>query len=235
MTAASAHLKVRVSNIWIEALDVASFELRPASGDELPSFTAGAHINVHLPGSMTRSYSLLNDQCDKHRYVVAVRRDEQSRGGSVYMHDCIAPGSELIISSPRNSFPLVEDAKHVVFIAGGIGITPIWAMVQRLKCLARSWELHYCAKTHGHAAFYEDIKRLSRVDNATVNFYFGESNSRKIGISSIVERADSGAHLYCCGPIKMMRTFAKRHRSGRRNRSHGILRCGAARRSFTRV
>src|SRR5690606_37809797 len=113
----------------------------------LPPFTAGAHIDVHLADGLTRSYSLINPEGERHRYVIAVNRDAASRGGSVFIHDNLNVGSELAITGPRNNFPLVETAGHVVFVAGGIGITPLWCMIQRLESLSRPWTLYYSART----------------------------------------------------------------------------------------
>ena len=105
----------------------------------LPAFTAGAHIDVHLPDGVVRQYSLCNPQGERHRYVVGVKRDLNSRGGSRYMHDQLRVGTVLQVGEPRNNFPLHEEASSSMFIAGGIGVTPIACMVDRLRQLGRPW------------------------------------------------------------------------------------------------
>ncbi len=198
---------VTVGEIRQQAVDVTSFELVEKGGESLPAFTAGAHIDLHLPGGMIRSYSLLNEQSDRHRYVIAVRKETSGRGGSLFMHNRMSPGSRVTISEPKNHFPLVEDAPHVLFIAGGIGITPIWSMVQRLEKLGRSWTLHYCVRTREHAAFYNELMSL-QTDSPRIHFHF-DGGRPELGISmeSVIAQAQNDAHLYCCGPSGMLASF----------------------------
>src|SRR5689334_12050038 len=119
-------MQVRVKRISYEAETINSYELVvvPGGGDLAP-FTAGSHIDLHLPNGMIRSYSLVNDQRERHRYVVAVNKDAASRGGSTFVHETLRVGDIITISRPRNNFALQENAAHSVLIAGGIGITPL--------------------------------------------------------------------------------------------------------------
>src|SRR5580698_8479760 len=116
-------MQVRVKRISYEAESINSYELVNPAGDELPPFTAGAHIDLHLANGMIRSYSLVNDQSERHRYVIAVNNDAAGRGGSKHVHETLRAGQVIEISRPRNNFALHEDACHSVLIAGGIGIT----------------------------------------------------------------------------------------------------------------
>src|SRR3954469_6893016 len=104
-----------------EATDIFSYELARADGAHLPGFSAGSHIDVQVPGGLTRQYSLCNDATEQHRYRIAVLRDPGSRGGSVAMHDALKEGDALLVSEPRNHFPLVHAQKTLPF-AGGIGV-----------------------------------------------------------------------------------------------------------------
>src|SRR4029453_17283469 len=123
-------LQVRVKSISWEAEGILAFDLRPEPPlRTLPAFTAGAHIDLHLPNGLIRSYSLLNAQYELHRYVIGVNRDAQSRGGSRYLHETLRPGDVLTVSPPRNSFPLDASASLAVLVAGGIGITPVPGMI----------------------------------------------------------------------------------------------------------
>ena len=126
-------LKAWVHTLKYEAQDIISVELRPMPGETLPAFEAGAHIDLHLPSGLVRSYSLANDSRERHRYLLGVLKDKASRGGSRAVHEQLRVGTVLTISAPRNHFPLHEEAGHSVLIAGGIGITPILSMARRLQ------------------------------------------------------------------------------------------------------
>ena len=115
----------------------------------LPAFSAGSHIDVHLPNGLTRQYSLCNDPSEGHRYLIGVLRDAASRGGSKAMHEQVEEGNVLHISAPKNHFPLAHEATHSVLVAGGIGVTPILCMAERLAVTGASFEMHAFAGTHG--------------------------------------------------------------------------------------
>jgi ferredoxin-NADP reductase len=201
-------IEVRIKSVAWEALGIHSLELRPLHQPALPPFTAGAHVDLLLPNGMTRSYSLVNRQSERHRYVIAVNRDAASRGGSRFVHESLRAGDTLRISPPRNNFPLEEGAAHSVLIAGGIGITPLWCMVQRLHELGRDWQLYYCARTPQHAAFLERVEALDAPAQARVHLNFdGEPGGRMLDLRGVVEAAATDAHLYCCGPNSMLASF----------------------------
>src|ERR1700744_5616626 len=195
-------LQVRVKRIGYEAESVNSYELVSPVGHELPPFTAGAHIDLHLPNGMIRSYSLLNDQSERHRYVIAVNNDAAGRGGSKLVHESLRAGQVIEISAPRNNFALHEDAAHSVLIAGGIGITPLLSMIRRLESLGRSWELHYATRTRPAAAFLDELNAL-RSSNLHLTFD-QEPDAKMIDLAAIVKTAHPDAHLYCCGPVSML-------------------------------
>ncbi|RZS76975.1 PDR/VanB family oxidoreductase [Pigmentiphaga kullae] len=207
----SASLHVHIRAIRYEARGILSYELRPPpeqGGAELPPFTAGAHVDVHLRDGMVRSYSLLNDDAERGRYVIAVNKDPAGRGGSRYMHEALKVGDSLAISAPRNHFELDEGARHSVMIAGGIGITPLWSMVQKLERLGRSWELHYSARTRQHAALLDRLEQLPPAARRRVHVNFDhEPGARMLDLAAIVSAAAPDAHFYCCGPAGMLRAF----------------------------
>lgn len=157
---AESLIELRVKRISYEADNINSYELVSPAGEDLIPFTAGGHIDLHLPNGMIRSYSLLNDQCERHRYVIAVNKDLAGRGGSSFVHDNLGVGDIVTVSRPRNNFALCEAAEHSVLIAGGIGITPLLSMVRRLETLGRSWELVYAARTRRAAAFLDELNAL---------------------------------------------------------------------------
>lgn len=124
--------KAIVSAIRLEAKGILSIELQPKDGTGFATFDAGAYVDLHLPNHLVRSYSLLNAPDEKNRYVMGVLHDIHSRGGSAYIHQVMRVGDELNISLPFNNFQLKEDANHTVLVAGGIGITPLYCMLNRL-------------------------------------------------------------------------------------------------------
>ena len=207
-TPSDSLLEVRVKRICNEAETVNSYELTPPAGGELPPFTAGSHIEMHLPNGMIRSYSLVNSQSDRHRYVVAVNQDAESRGGSRYIHHNLKAGDLLTVSHPRNHFALHEDAGHSVLIAGGIGITPLLSMIRRLETLGRPWDLFYAARKRTAAAFLDEMQALRANVHLNLHIDFDdERGGRLFDLAAIVDSAPAGAHLYCCGPQPMLAAF----------------------------
>lgn len=198
--------EVRIESITLEAQGIKSFELGPLIVQGLPPVTAGAHIDLHLPNGMIRSYSLVNPPGERHRYVITVSNDPASRGGSRFVHEGLCVGHTLTVGLPRNNFPLAEDAKQSVLIAGGIGVTPLWCMIQRLEELERPWMLYYCARTRQSAAFVEQLNAFGE----RVRFNFDqEAGGRVLDIAQVVDRTAPDTHLYCCGPTPMLKAFEK--------------------------
>jgi ferredoxin-NADP reductase len=196
-------IEVRLVGIRFAARDTHLFEVRSLNGAPLPDYQAGAHIDVHMPSGTMRQYSLIHPHSDPARYVIGVKRDPKSRGGSSFMHDGLRVGTTLTIGAPRNNFPLAEDADHTVLIAGGIGITPIWCMWQRLKSIGRSVELVYSCRSRADAVFLDEVER-----NESVKLHFDDENSGAVlDLAEIVARAPRHAHLYCCGPTPMLKAF----------------------------
>lgn len=205
--AAGRALDLRLHAIRYEARDIVSLEWRSADRDLLPPFSAGAHVDFQLGESLTRSYSLVNPQNERHRYVVAVKYDPASRGGSRFVHEQLRVGTVLRATPPRNHFQLQEDAPHSVLFAGGIGITPLWAMVQRLDHLGRSWDLHYSARSPDHAAFLDEILALERNGRGRVRCHF--DTDRPVVVSDAVAGIAPDHHVYCCGPASLLDDFER--------------------------
>jgi vanillate O-demethylase ferredoxin subunit len=189
---------VRVARRREEALDIASFELVRPDGSALPGFSAGSHIDVQLPGGLTRQYSLCNDAAEQHRYRIAVLRDANSRGGSSTMHDQVQEGDTLCISEPRNHFPLVH-AKRTLLFAGGIGVTPLLCMAQRLATTGAEFVLHYCTRSLERTAFVDEIAGSAYADR--VHFHFDDGDAaQKLDLDAELGEPEPGTHLYVCGP-----------------------------------
>ncbi|HMG49417.1 MAG TPA: PDR/VanB family oxidoreductase [Inquilinus sp.] len=184
--------------------DVLSFELADPDDWELPPFTAGAHIDVHLPNGAVRQYSLHGDPAEANRYRIAVKREAAGRGGSACLHRDVAEGSILPVSLPRNHFPLAP-APHHVLIAGGIGITPFLSMIPALAASGDGFELHYCTRTPSATPFLEQLAPLATAGRVRHHFSRGEVPA-PLDIAALIARVPPDAHVYCCGPAAMIRT-----------------------------
>ena len=193
-----AQIAVKVQRKTLEAQDIASFELVRPDGSPLPGFSAGSHIDVQVPGGLTRQYSLCNDAAEKHRYRIAVLRDPVSRGGSAGMHDAVKEGDTLLISEPRNHFPLVH-AQRTVLLAGGIGVTPLLCMAQRLAQIGAEFEMHYCTRSPSRTAFRDEIAGADWAER--VDFHFDDGDAgQKLQLEEVLAKHDPGTHVYVCGP-----------------------------------
>ena len=181
-----------------EAQDICSYELASVDDSALPGFSAGAHIDVHLPGGLIRQYSLCNHPDERHRYVIGVLKDPASRGGSQSLHEQIKPGDRLRISEPRNLFALTHDARRSLLFAGGIGITPILCMAERLAHSGADFELHYCARSSTRAAFVERLRNSPFADR--VFLHFDEQPETALNAARVLAAPQLDTHLYVCGP-----------------------------------
>ena len=206
MQVSNQQLLVRAMRL--EAQDVLSLELASASGAPLAPFTAGAHIDLHLPDGLVRSYSLTNSDACNDKYMLAVYREPQSKGGSHFVHTRLRVGDMLTVSGPRSLFSVADDGERHVLFAGGIGITPILSMIARLERLGRDWTLYYCAQTAAKAAFRVELGALSERFPGKVIFNFDrEPGGRPLDIAAKVAAEPAHVHFYCCGPKGMLEAF----------------------------
>ena len=194
--------KVRIASKSVEAIDICSFELVDVDGQSLPQFSAGSHVDVYLGEGLVRQYSLCNDPSETHRYLIAVLRDPNSRGGSSAMH-ALETGQTVAISDPKNHFALAHDAAHSVLLAGGIGITPILCMAERLSATGASFELHYCTRSAERTAFTERIRNAGFAQ--CVHFHHDDGPmQQRLDVAALLGGRPSRAHLYVCGPTGFM-------------------------------
>lgn len=206
----SPTLNALVHTMRYEADGIISVEFRPASTEvDFPAFEAGAHIDLHLPNGLVRSYSLCNPPSDRQRYVVAVLNDRQSRGGSRYVHQQLRVGATLPISAPRNNFKLDEGAARTVLVARGIGVTPIWCMLQRLAAIGRPVEMFYCARTRKEAAFRETIAAFAAQQSVPLTWHFDDEQGAPPNLAGLLAGKGADSHYYCCGSAPMLDSFEK--------------------------
>ncbi|OZI71670.1 PDR/VanB family oxidoreductase [Bordetella genomosp. 12] len=201
-------IEVQLRAIRLQAQGILAFEFTHPDGAELPAAQAGAHIDVHLPGGQVRSYSLAGDPADRSRWILGVLREPKSRGGSRAMHESLRVGDIVKVGLPRNAFGLSPDGEHAVLLAGGIGITPLKAMAHALAAQGRSFELHYCARTAGHAAFVDELRAL--LPEGRLHLHFDEGDSSKgLDIAALLAGDEAGRHVYYCGPTGFMAACAQ--------------------------
>jgi vanillate O-demethylase ferredoxin subunit len=194
-------IEVRVAAIVDEAEDIRSFELVDPAGGQLPPFTAGAHVDVHLTEKLIRQYSLCNDPTERHRYVIGVLHDPQGRGGSRAIHD-LTVGDTVRISAPRNHFELSDQGSSLL-IAGGIGITPILCMAKSLSSSGRAFSMHYATRTRSRTAFMEQIGASSYAPSVS-HYWSEEPGGMKLDLVHLLQSPAADAHLYVCGPRGFM-------------------------------
>ncbi len=203
--AASHLIDARLTDITPVAQDTNLYTFRRVDGARLPPYKPGAHIDLHLPNGLVRQFSLTVPATDPDSYVVGIKRDPESRGGSRYIFDEMRVGDVIKISAPRNNFPLIENAEHVAFFAGGIGITPIWCMVQQLAAANRSWKLFYACRSRADMAF---VDALEKFNPKFLHLHFDdEAGGKVLDLAAAIAETPADAHLYCCGPNPMLKAF----------------------------
>ena len=201
----TSHLLLR--QIRLEACGTASFELADPEGHLLPSFTAGAHVDIQIPGGPRRSYSISSPPGERSHYRITVKRDPSSRGGSAWLHEHARVGMRLQVHGPRNHFELDEGAPHSVLVAGGIGITPLLPMICRLAELGRPWSLHYSARSAEEMAFDSELQQLQARSGGELRRYLTAGGGERMDLPTLVGEAPAGAHFYCCGPAPLIDAF----------------------------
>jgi ferredoxin-NADP reductase len=192
-------LTLLVDEVRVEADDAHSFRLVAASGAPLPRWQPGSHLQVLLPSGRRRHYSLCGDPADRNSYRITVRRLDGGNGGSRELHDSIGRGSTLAAHGPRNAFPFV-DAANYLFIAGGIGITPILPMVKQAAAGSAPWHLVYTGRSRASMPFLDELNELDhdRVQIRPYDHYGFPSGAELLAC------APEGSTVYCCGPAPLI-------------------------------
>jgi len=193
-------LRVRVARKVMTATDVVSLRFEPVRG-LLPTFQAGAHIDVHLQNGLIRQYSLTNGPGETDHYTIGVKREPHSTGGSLAIHDTVAEGDVLAISAPRSNFPLRRDAERTIFVAGGIGVTPLLAMARALNAMAMPFEFHYFVQSQDHAAFQPEMTAFG---NALTLHKGLSPDTTGDQLRAVLANPGFARHVYLCGPGPML-------------------------------
>src|SRR4029077_4732531 len=185
-------MQLRIRSIAYLAEDINGYELVDPSGHDLPRFSAGAHVGVRLGEDIWRDYSLWNDPAERRHYCIAVLREKLGEG-SRRLHDEIRVGDTVEVSPPRNHFPLSEEAERHLLLAGGIGITPIMAMIAELKRRRADFRLYYCSRAPEKAAFREELDLLAGVGGGFFH-YEGGAPARALDVAALRREPQPGTH-----------------------------------------
>jgi phthalate 4,5-dioxygenase reductase component len=194
---------LRIVRSALIADEIRLFDLRRPDGGDLPEFTAGSHIIVRTPNGLLRKYSLCNAPAERDRYSLAVKREADGRGGSRSLVDDARVDDELPVSVPRNSFGLVRSPGGYIFIAGGIGVTPIISMVRHLTASgSRNFRLLYCTRRPEATPFREELSVPELRGRVKIHHDEGDPEGM-LDLWPVLEQP-KGQHVYCCGPRSMM-------------------------------
>lgn len=200
-------MKLRVAELRREAGDVLAIRLEHPRRPQLPAWTAGAHVDVHVPGLGVRHYSLWGDPDDRSHYHIAVRREEAGRGGSAWLHEALELGALLTVAAPRNHFELPEVPRRTLLVAGGIGVTPLLAMARRLaQHNARQnthqnadFAFHYCARSRAAAPLLSEV---AAVCGSRLVTWFPDEG-RRFDASALLAAEPAEADVLVCGPPRL--------------------------------
>ncbi|HEY4616379.1 MAG TPA: PDR/VanB family oxidoreductase [Citricoccus sp.] len=191
-----------IRDVSLEADRVLSIRLADLEGADLPAWQPGAHLDVILPSGKVRQFSLCGDPADRSSYTVAVLREAEGRGGSVEIHDFAIPGRTLQVRGPRNHFEL-SPAEEYVFVAGGIGITPILPMIRQAVSEKVRWHLAYAGRSRRNMAFLDELEALARDGLGEVEL-FPRDEGVRLDVPSLVAALPETATVYCCGPSSLI-------------------------------
>jgi ferredoxin-NADP reductase len=198
-----ALITVRIDQITYEATGILRYAFVSLDGEPLERFSAGAHIDVHVQDGVVRQYSLCSNPLDTSRYEIAVLCDEKGRGGSKALHNGFRAGDIINISTPRNHFPLNDRADRHLLLAGGIGVTPMIAMIHELETRGETYELHYCTRTSEATAFKTFLAPM--IEKGSVHLHHDNGDPLQgLNIADLLKNQQEGTHLYYCGPTGFM-------------------------------
>lgn len=196
--------QVRVAEVSREAAGVVRLTLEEPHGRPLPGWTPGAHIDVDV-GHYVRKYSLCGESGDPTRLQVAILKDESGRGGSAFIHRTVTPGALIRIRGPKNHFRLDEGAERYLLVAGGIGITPIVTMADRLKRLGKDYAVHYAGRSLDGMAFLDRLRR----DHGDRLHLHAKAEGGRLDLEAVIAAAPEDARIYACGPDRLLAALAQ--------------------------
>lgn len=211
----------KVERVERPTTDVAVIHLVPADGTDLTSWEPGAHVDLYLPSGLIRQYSLCGDPADRGRYRLGILRESGGRGGSMEAHEKLVPGAEVMVGVPRNHFPL-KDAAAYIFVAGGIGVTPLLTMVRAAQRMGKPWRLVYGGRTRASMAFLDEVAQYSSAPGQSERVQIKpQDECGLLDLAAIVGSARNGTAIYCCGPSSMLTAMEQAcEQAGKRGQLH---------------
>ncbi|MCG7205122.1 PDR/VanB family oxidoreductase [Streptomyces arenae] len=211
-------LELTVTGLELVAKEILRITLASRDGGELPDWSPGAHIDLHFESrgvEYVRQYSLCGRTTDRKHWQVAVLLVPDGRGGSAHIHEAFQEGDTVRVTGPRNNFPLVS-APRYLFIAGGIGITPILPMITEVAAAGSDWRLVYCGRSFGSMAFIDDVVALG-ADKVLLH---ADDVHGRADLGALIAQAGPEAVIYCCGPESMLSAVDENCASWSRDRVH---------------
>ena len=203
-TADEVDLRLRVTRRRTGAEGVVVLDLADPSGADLPEWSPGAHVDLRLPGEVTRQYSLCGDPADRTTWRIGVLREAQGRGGSQHVHEALHEGAEVDVRGPRNHFELVPSPRYL-FIAGGIGITPLLPMLAAAEAAGAEWELHYGGRSRRSMAFLEALEEAT----GTRVTLHPQDEVGLIDLDRLLGTPRPDTRVYCCGPEPLLQAVER--------------------------
>ncbi len=198
-------LRLRVARRTTGAEGVVVLELRDPTGADLPAWTPGAHVDLNLAGGLARQYSLCSDPADRSMWQIGVLREPAGRGGSAWVHDELREGLDVDVRGPRNHFALMPSPRYV-FIAGGIGITPIMPMAAAAERAGAEWEFHYGGRSRTSMAF---VEALDAAHGPRASLH-PQDEVGLLDLDRILGTPQRDTVVYCCGPEPLLRAVEQR-------------------------
>jgi ferredoxin-NADP reductase len=197
-------MKMNVVGVARATETVSVFTFRHPKREHLPTPHPGAHVDLHLPDGKIRQYSLCGDPADDSIYRVAVKCCFRGRGGSRWIHENLHPGTVAHVSAPRNNFPLAAEASRHIFVAGGIGVTPFVGMVRAVRQNGHDFVLHYCVRSARDAPFLDELRSLCGPARLQLAISEDAASKRFDAVRAFSTGSETGAHVYCCGPQRLI-------------------------------
>lgn len=200
----ATEFKLRISRHWLPAEGVVSLDLQSPDGEDLPSWTPGAHIDVVTADGSARQYSLCGSPEDKRTWRIAVLREAAGRGGSRWLHDEVSAGDVLTVRGPRNHFPL-DPSSSYLFIAGGIGVTPLLPMLSEAKRTGANVQFVYCGRSRSTMAFLDECNDLENGPDL-----YPEAETGRVNLEELLSRVRPDTLVYSCGPSELLDAVERR-------------------------
>lgn len=196
-------LELKIISAVPQSSNVIKYEFARADGGELPTWQAGAHLDIVVAPEYLRQYSMCGNPAERNSYQIGVLREDQGRGGSTLMHRIFSTGRKVFVAKPVNHFPLHESASKSYLFGGGIGITPMIAMAHRLHSISADFEIHYSGRSRNTMGFIDDMLGFPWADRFTLHV---SDEGTRADLLALLHNPPTGTHVYTCGAEPYMQS-----------------------------